>query len=107
MALADLDGLLGVDEPDVLELTHDRRDHAGRGDVETGLEARFRDLDHVAPEAVEGVGARRPGVDGGGDAAGQDVGVGVDAVMADAVIDVHVNVDEAGRDQQTRGIDEL
>ena len=27
--------------------------------------------------------------------------------MADAVIDVHVNVDEAGRDQQTRGIENV
>ena len=97
VALADLDGSLGVDEPDVLELTHNRRDHARRGDVEAGLEARFGDLDHVAPQTLEGVGAGRSGVDGRGDAAGQDIGVGVDAVVADAVVDVHVDVDEAGR----------
>ena len=99
--------LLGVDEPDVLELAHNRRDHARRGDVETGLEARFGDLDHVASQALEGVGAGRPGVDGRGDAAGQDVGVGVDAVVADAVVDVHVDVDEAGRDQQARSIEDV
>ena len=30
VALADLDGLLRVDEPDVFELAHNRRDHARR-----------------------------------------------------------------------------
>ena len=107
VALADLDGLLRVDEPQVFELADDRRDHARRRDVETGLDARFRDLDDVAPEALEGVGAGRSGVDSRGDAAGQDVGVGVDAVVAHAVVDVHVDIDETGRDQQTLGIDDL
>ena len=91
----------------VFELADHRRDHARRRDVETGLDARFRDLDDVAPEALEGVGAGRSGVDSRGDAAGQDVGVGVDAVVAHAVVDVHVDIDETGRDQQTLGIDDL
>ena len=97
----------GIDEPEVFELADNRRDHARRRDVETGLDAGFRDFDDVAPEALKGIGAGRPGVDSRGDAAGQNVGVGVHAVVAYAVVHVHVDIDESRRDQQPLGIDDL
>src|SRR5262249_29988851 len=81
--------------------------HPDRGDVEHRLDPRRRDLDHVAVERREGRGAGGAGVDGGGHAAVEAVGIGLDAERGDAPVDVGMQVDPAGRDEQAGGVDDL
>jgi hypothetical protein len=101
------DGLLRRSPPEVLELAHEPADHPLHRDVEEGEHPRLRALDDVAAEAGEGLGARRAGVDGGGDPAPQAVRVRVDAVVRDALVQVRVQVDQAGHQHQVAGVDRL
>ena len=101
------DGLRGRGPAQVFELARQRRDHPLDRDVEEGEYPRLRALDDVAPEPGEGLGARRAGVDGGGDAAAQAVRVRVDAVVRDALVQVRVQVDQAGHQHQAAGVDRL
>src|SRR5262249_49799294 len=64
-------------------------------------------VDHVALEGGEGGSTGAAGVDGGGDAAAQAVGVGLDAQRGAAPEDVRVQVDPAGRDDQAAGVDDV
>src|SRR5204863_4620350 len=68
---------------------------------------RLRPLDDVAPEPGEGLGARRASVDGGGDPTAQAVRVRVDAVVRDALVQVGMQVDQAGHQHQAADVDRL
>ena len=78
--------------------------HAHRGDVEQGKEPGGADFDDVAAEPLPGGRTCRSGIHRRGHAPLQAVGIGVDPVVGDSGIDVHVAVDEAGSHQETPGI---
>ncbi len=61
----------------------------------------------MAAKAEEIAGAGTAGVDEGGGAALGGEAVGIDAERGAAPIDVAVQIDEAGRDDAARGIDDL
>src|SRR5205807_10165506 len=105
-----LDGLerLGpVDEADVLQLADLAAQHSGAADVEEREDARFRHLDHVLAEPGERERPRRARVDDGGGAGRQTVRIRLDAVVRGAVVDVDVEIDEAGCHEEAPGIDDL
>ena len=70
-------------------------------------DARPRRLDHVAAQALERRRARGADVEPGRRAASQQELVGVDAVVRDALVDVHVQVDEARHDEQPAHVQPL
>ncbi len=96
---------------DVLALA----DHDGGGegvdarkrDVEIGEDTGVRRFDNVLAEPGEIAGTGRAGVDRGGDATGAAELVGIDAKRGAAPVDVGVEVDQAGCDDEARRIADL
>src|SRR5438552_801045 len=107
VGLDGLEGLGPVDEADVLELADLGAQHAGTADVEERENARFRHLDHVLAEPGERERPRRARVDDGGGAGRQTVRIRLDAVVRGAVVDVDVEIDEAGCHEEASGVDDL
>ena len=89
----------GVDVRQVGQLVGDG--HARAGHVQECVHARSRGRRHIGPEAREGGGARRAGVDDRGDPFGDPHHVRLDGDARDAVVDVRVDVDQAGGDDHS------
>ena len=109
-----LDGLrceIGVGIAQIEELAPGvvgrERGLADDGDVEQREDARIGDVDDVLAQAGEGVGARGAGVDDRGHAFGDTVGIGRNTERSDAVIDMDVDIDPAGRDDAAGGVDDM
>jgi len=66
-----------------------------------------RNVGHVAPEAVEGVVPEAAGVDPGGDAGAGRHAVGLDAEFRAAPVAVGMQVDQARRDVEAAGVDDV
>ena len=64
-------------------------------------------LDDRAAEPGERVGAGRSGIDDGRRAAAQAGRIGLDGQVGDAPVDVDVEIDEPGHDEQAGGIDDI
>ena len=93
-----------IEQPDIDALPdHDRLAEgkdAGEGDVQIGQDADRRRLDDVAAESGKVAGAGAAGIDqGGGAAAPRDRG-SIDPDRGAAPIDVGVQIDQPGRDEQ-------
>ena len=104
--LDDPDGGLRIDNPGIEEQLV--RDHqTDRRDVEQGEDAGLRALDHVLPEARERGGAGRSAVDNRGHPTGHPDEIGVHRDGDAAVVDVPVQVDQAGRYDTAPGVEHL
>ena len=76
---------------------------ADHGNIEQREDASIDGINHQAPESGEGVRARRTGVQYGGGAFRDAVGIGWDGERRNAVINVDVNVDQSrGNDLAAR-----
>ena len=79
---------------------------SGAADVEEGEDLGVVVGDDVVGEASKGVAAGASGVDHGGDAGADAAEIGLDAVAVDAVVDMGVEVDEAGSDDLALDFDD-
>ena len=104
--LAHPDGALDIGIPNVRELSHASAQHALRRDVEEGLDPRGAHVDHVLLEPRKGVGSGGPRVVDRRGAPGHAMGIGLDAVMRHAPVDVDVQIDQARRHQLACGLDD-
>ena len=100
-----------IHEPHVLAFAdmHIAREaiNAGMRDMQIGIDARPRRLDHMLGEAREIAGAGRTRIDRGGDAALLRIEIGIDAERGAAPINMGVEIDEAWRHDEARHILDL
>lgn len=105
------DGELGIGEAEVDQLAPGvvggEGGLADDGDIEKGHDARVDDVDDVLAQAGKCVRAGGTGVDDCGDAFGDAVGIGGNAEGGDAIVDVNVDVDEAGGYEFASRVDDL
>ena len=101
-------GLPHVEQPDVTGLREvdpgQGADDPGEGDVQEGQHATRGTLDDVGPEAGEGAGARAAGIDEGGGAGGRRDPDRVDPRRVAQPVNVRVQVDQPGRDEQATNV---
>ena len=107
MGLDGLERLALVHEAQVLQFSHVRAQHAGGADVEEGQDPRLGHLDDVLSEGAERERASRARVHDGGRAGAETVRIGLDAVVGGAGEDVHVQVDEARRDEEVGRVEDV
>ena len=106
-----LDAVARSEQPDVVAFSHHdplrEGVDPGEGDVQVGQDAHRAPLDHVLAEAGEIAGPSAAGVDAGRDRAAAGEVLGVDAERRASPIDVGVQIDEAGRDDEARHVAHL
>ena len=91
----------------VVQLADLRVHHPERGDVQMREEPRRAHVDHVAAEPDKGVRPRRSGVHGRRHAVREAVGVGWNAIVAHAGVDMHMQVHQPWRHDTYAAIDRL
>ena len=80
------------------------RDEPDRRDVQEREDARLAPFDHMATEARKAVAARRPGVEPSGDPRARRDRIRLDSPVCGAPVDVRVQIEQAGRHHQPRGV---